>query len=162
MFVSEESQSDSRRRLKPSRRLEPKPLLATSAFSATIPTATRVAQGRHSQTQTGHRMAVQSTNHLTGDPRGPTYGSESWGFRVPPSAPNVGRHDRKADVEPGSKTDGLSWFQKRCHGHASSSPGQQRGSGKDLARRRDDGECAGRQRPRRQPILARQELYVRW
>ncbi len=56
------------------------PVAAGATFSAAIPAATGVAHGDTARHRPGVEWAVQSTNNPTGDPRGPTYGSEGWGF----------------------------------------------------------------------------------
>jgi len=45
-----------------------------------MPAATGVAHGDTARHRPVVEWAVQSTNNPTGDPRGPTYGSEGWGF----------------------------------------------------------------------------------
>ncbi len=47
---------------------------------AAKPAATAVAHGDTARHRPVVEWAVQSTNNPTGDPRGPTYGSEGWGF----------------------------------------------------------------------------------
>ncbi len=45
-----------------------------------MPAATGVAHGGTARHRPVVEWAVQSTNNPTGDLRGPTYGSEGWGF----------------------------------------------------------------------------------
>jgi len=56
-------------------------------LSAAIPAAIGVAHGATAIHGPVVEWAGQSTIHPTGDPRGPTYGSEGGGARVLPSAP---------------------------------------------------------------------------
>ena len=53
---------------------------SASASSAAIPAATGVTHRGTARHRPVVEWAGQSTNHPTGDPRGPTYGSEGWGF----------------------------------------------------------------------------------